>query len=100
MNNPVVFYQLSCRFLQKGQTFPPDAEQMLSSAVAVVPEGEAWRKLDGLRRFGEITGDSTHTGPSEVPSARLVRISMQRQKSGPVGSIKPRKQLIGSLLSP
>ena len=88
MNDRVVFYQLSGRFLHKGQTVPPDAEQVLYyslgighhvgvidtfkpildcpydsyiAAVAVLPEGEARRKLDGLRRFGEIIIDSTHT---------------------------------------
>ena len=88
MSNHVVFYQLSGRFLHKGQTLPPDAEQVLyyslgighhvgvidtfkpiltcpydsyMAAVAVLPEGEARRKLDGLRRFGEIIIDSTHT---------------------------------------
>ena len=44
------------------------------AAVAVLPEGEARRKLDGLRRFGEITIDSTHT--------RILRsaLSAARQK--------------------
>jgi Formate hydrogenlyase maturation protein HycH len=88
MTDRVVFYQLSARFLHKGQTVPPDAEQVLyyslgighhvgvidtfkpilncsyvsyTAAVAALPEGEARRKLDGLRRFGEIIIDSTHT---------------------------------------
>jgi hypothetical protein len=110
MSDRVVFYQLSARFLNKGQTVPPDAEQVLyyslgighhvgvidtfkpimdcrydsyMAAVAVLPEGEARRKLES----------------SEEPSALLVRISMQKQKSGPIGSIRPCKQLIGSRLS-
>ncbi len=89
MSRRVVFYQLSSRFLHKGQTPPPDAQQVLyyslgvghhvgvidtfkpiltcaydsyMAVVAALPEGEARRKLDGVRRFGEISIDSTHTG--------------------------------------
>ena len=101
MSERVVFYQLYGRFLHKGLTPPPEAEQVLyytlaighhvgiidtfkpiltcaydsyMAAVAVLPEGEARRKLDGLRRFGEITIDSTHT--------RILRsaLSAARQK--------------------
>jgi hydrogenase-4 component J len=88
MSARVVFYQLSARFLHKGQRPPADAEQVLyyslgighhvgvidtfkpildcaydsyMAAVAALPEGEARRKLDGLRRFGEIIIDATHT---------------------------------------
>lgn len=88
MSGHVVFYQLSSKFLQKGQTPPPAAEQVLYyslavghhigvidtfepiltcdyddylKAVAALPEGEARRKLDGLRRFGEIAIDLSHT---------------------------------------
>ncbi len=88
MSGSVVFYQLSSKFLQKGQTPPPDAEQVLYyslgighhvgvidtfkpiltcdydkylKAVAALPEGAARRKLDGLRRFGEIAIDVSHT---------------------------------------
>ncbi len=87
MSERVVFYQLSSKFLHKGQTPPPDAEQVLYyslgvghhvgvidtfkpiltcpyegylNAVAALPEGEARRKLDGLRRFGEIAIDVSH----------------------------------------
>jgi len=83
----VVFYQLSGKFLQEGRA-PPDAEQVLyyslavghhvgvidtfkpiltcdydsyCNAVAALPEGEARRKLDGLRQFGEIAIDRSHT---------------------------------------
>jgi len=89
MSDQVVVYQLSSKFLEKGQTPPPDAEQVLYyslgvghhigvidtfkpiltcrydsylRAVAAVPEGEARRKLDGVRRFGEIAIDASHTG--------------------------------------
>ena len=88
MSGNVVFYQLSSKFLHKGQTPPPDAEQVLYyslgvghhvgvidtfkpilscdygsylKAIAALPEGEAQRKLDGLRRFGEIAIDISHT---------------------------------------
>jgi hydrogenase-4 component J len=84
----VVFYQLSGKFLQKGRTPPPEAEQVLYyslgighhigvidtfkpiltcdydsylDAIAAFPDGEAKRKLDGLRRFGEIAIDASHT---------------------------------------
>jgi hydrogenase-4 component J len=89
MSDQVVVYQLSSKFLEKGQTPPPDAEQVLYYSlgvghhigvidtfkpiltcpydsylrtVAAVPEGEARRKLDGVRRFGEIAIDASHTG--------------------------------------
>lgn len=88
MSGRVVFYQLNSRFLHKGQTPPPDAEQVLYyslgvghhvgvidtfkpiltcsydsylAAVDALPPGEARRKLDGLRKFGEIAIDATHT---------------------------------------
>ncbi|MDE2183706.1 MAG: formate hydrogenlyase maturation protein HycH [Alphaproteobacteria bacterium] len=88
MSGRVVFYQLSSKFLQKGQAPPPDATQVLYyslgvghhvgvidtfkpfltcdydrylDAVALLPEGEAKRKLEGLRRFGEIAIDASHT---------------------------------------
>ena len=87
MSERVVFYQLSGKFLHQGQKPPPDAEQVLYyslgvghhlgvidtfkpilscdytsylDAVAALPEGEARRKLDGLRRFGEIAIDASH----------------------------------------
>jgi len=88
MSGRVVFYQLSSRFLHRGQAPPPDAQQVLYyslgvghhvgvidtfkpfltcdydsylAAVAALPEGEARRKLDGLRKFGEIVIDANHT---------------------------------------
>lgn len=88
MSGRVVFYQLSGKFLQKGQKPPPDAEQVLYyslgvghhvgvidtfkpifacdydsylDVVAALPDGEGKRKLDGLRRFGEIAIDAGHT---------------------------------------
>ena len=87
MSGRVVFYQLSGKFLHDGQKPPPDAEQVLYyslgighhlgvidtfksvlacdydsylDAVAALPDGEAQRKLDGLRRFGEIYIDASH----------------------------------------
>ncbi len=88
MSGHVVFFQLSAKFLHKGQKPPPDAEQVLYyslgighhigvidtfkpiitceydsylGAVSALPQGEAKRKLDGLRRFGEIAIDASHT---------------------------------------
>jgi len=88
MSGRVVFYQLSGKFLQKEKTPPPEAAQVLYyslavghhigvidtfepvltcdydsylNAVAALPDGEAKRKLDGLRRFGEIAIDRSHT---------------------------------------
>ena len=87
MKRRVVVYQLTSKFLHKGQKPPPDAEQVLYyslgvghhigvidtfkpiltcdyenylTAIAALPEGEARRKLDGLRRFGEIAIDVSH----------------------------------------
>lgn len=87
MSDRVVFYQLSGKFLQKGKV-PPDAEQVVYyalavghhvgvidtfkailtcdydsylKAVAALPDGEARHKLDGLRKFGEIAIDRSHT---------------------------------------
>lgn len=87
MSGRVVFYQLSGKFLHDGQKPPPDAEQLVYyslgighhigvidtfkpildcdydsyvDTVAELPEGEARRKLDGLRRFGEIAIDAGH----------------------------------------
>jgi len=89
MSERVVFYRLSSKFLHPGQKPPADAEQVLYyslgvghhvgvidtfkpiiscgydsylAAVAALPAGAARRKLDGLRRFGEIAIDATHTG--------------------------------------
>jgi len=88
MGERVVFYQLSSRFLHQGQPPPADAQQVLyyslgvghhvgvidtfkpilvcpyesyMAAVAALPNGEARRKLDGVRKFGEIAIDATHT---------------------------------------
>lgn len=87
MSGRVVFYQLNGKFLQK-ERVPAEAEQVLYyslavghhvgvidtfkpivtcncdsyfNAVAALPEGEARRKLDGLRRFGEVSIDKSHT---------------------------------------
>lgn len=87
MSGRVVFYQLSGKFLHKGQTPPPEAAEVLYyslgighhvgiidtfkpiiscdydnylSALTVLPEGDAKRKLDGVRRFGEIIVDASH----------------------------------------
>ena len=88
MSGRVIFYQLSGKFLHQGQKPPPDAEQVLYyslgmghhigvidtfkplltcdydnylNTVAAMPEGEGKHKLDGLRRFGEIAIDASHT---------------------------------------
>jgi len=101
MSDRVVFYQLSSRFLHKGQTPPPDAEQVLYYSLGVghhvgvidtfkpiltcssdsylapvdaLPQGEARRKLDGLRKFGEIAIDATHTA--------LLRNALSAARSG------------------
>ena len=98
MSGRVVFYQLSGKFLHQGQMPPPDdAAQILYyslgighhvgvidtfkpiitcdydsylDGVAALPEGEAKRKLDGLRRFGEIAIDASHTASLRDALAR------------------------------
>ena len=89
MSGSVVFYRLRTRFLQQDGTPPEESKQIVYYSLAVghhvgvidifspamtwpydayldwvggLPEGEARRKLDGVRRFGEIMIDSSHTG--------------------------------------
>jgi len=108
MSGRVVFYQLSGKFLHKGQAPPPDAEQVLYyslgvghhigiidtfrpiltcdyddflDAVAALPDGEAKRKLDGLRRFGEIAIDASHTAPlREALNAARAKLGAEAQQ--------------------
>ena len=88
MSGNVVFYRLNTRFLDQGDKPPPISEQIVYYSLAVghhvgvidtlipvitwpyaayldwvggLPEGEARRKLDGVRRFGEIMIDASHT---------------------------------------
>lgn len=86
----IVFYQLNARFLERKEDIPAEAQQVVyyslaighhlgvfdcfkpklkcSQAVfdrvlaALPADGEARRKLDGIRRFGEIQVDKTHVG--------------------------------------
>jgi formate hydrogenlyase maturation protein HycH len=87
MTGNVVFYRLGRRFLDAQQRPPADAQQVVYYSLAIghhvgvidalspiltVPydrflvgvealgPGEAKRKLDGVRRFGEITIDAEH----------------------------------------
>ena len=89
MSARVVVYRLNTRFLQQGTKPPEVSEKIVHYSLAVghhvgvidtfkaaltwpydaflawvdsLPEGEARRKLDGVRRFGEIQIDSSHTG--------------------------------------
>lgn len=84
----IVFYRLSSKLLERDSDIPEEAREVVyyslaighhvgvfdcftpilrcSAAfydrlVAALPDGEARRKLDGLRRFGEITIDKSHT---------------------------------------
>ena len=88
MSSQVVFYRLNTRFLQKDGKPPEVSKQIVYYSLALghhvgvidtfkaamtwpyddylawvgcLPEGEARRKLDGVRRFGEIMVDSSHT---------------------------------------
>lgn len=88
MNGEVVFYRLNAKFLERAEDVPQDARQVVyyslaighhvgvldcfkpvlrcstsfyERLVAALPMGEARRKLDGIRRFGEITIDKSHT---------------------------------------
>lgn len=84
----IVFYQLNARFLERQEDIPAEAQQVVyyslaighhlgvfdcfkpklkcSGAVfdrvldALPADSEARRKLDGIRRFGEIQVDKTH----------------------------------------
>jgi hydrogenase-4 component J len=88
MSGDVVFYRLNAKILEREEDVPKDARQVVYYALAIghhvgvfdcfkpvlrctgdfyerlvaaLPEGEARRKLDGIRRFGEITIDRSHT---------------------------------------
>ncbi len=88
MNGDIVFYRLSAKILERAEDVPEDAKQVMYYSLAIghhvgvfdcfqpvlrcaggfyerlvdaLPEGEARRKLDGMRRFGEITIDRSHT---------------------------------------
>jgi hypothetical protein len=88
MSERVVFYRLGSRFLHQGRQPPADAQQVVYYSLAIghhvgvidtfkpmltcpydrylawvaaIGDGEARRKLDGVRRFGEIMIDATHT---------------------------------------
>jgi hypothetical protein len=88
VSGSVVFYRLRTRFLQQEGTPPEESKQIVYYSLAVghhvgvidtfspaltwpyeayldwvggLPEGEARRKFDGVRRFGEIMIDSSHT---------------------------------------
>jgi hydrogenase-4 component J len=102
MSGSVVFYRLRTRFLQQGGTPPEASKQIVYYSLAVghhvgvidifspamtwpydayldwvggLPEGEARRKLDGVRRFGEIMIDSSHT--------RLLRAALKPAEAQP-----------------
>jgi hydrogenase-4 component J len=89
MNGDIVFYRLSAKILERAEDVPENAKQVMYYSLAIghhvgvfdcfkpvlrcagafyeklvdaMPEGEARRKLDGMRRFGEITIDRSHTG--------------------------------------
>ncbi|EJW12584.1 processing of large subunit (HycE) of hydrogenase 3 [Rhodovulum sp. PH10] len=84
----VVFYRLDAKILERESDVPQNAREVVyyslaighhvgvfdcfkpilrcsgafyEKLVAALPEGDARRKLDGIRRFGEITIDKTHT---------------------------------------
>ncbi|TBW40322.1 formate hydrogenlyase maturation protein HycH [Siculibacillus lacustris] len=84
----VVFYRLNAKFLERATDVPEDAREVVyyslaighhvgvfdcfkpvlrcsadfyDRLIAVLPEGEARRKFEGLHRFGEITIDRSHT---------------------------------------
>jgi formate hydrogenlyase maturation protein HycH len=88
MSERVVFYRLDSRFLHQGVEPPADAGQVVYYSLAIghhvgvidtfkamlacpydrylawigaIGDGEARRKLDGIRRFGEIMIDASHT---------------------------------------
>jgi hydrogenase-4 component J len=87
MNGNVVFYQLSRKFIHRGQDVPEASTQLIHYTLAIghhigiidcfssklevpsgryadwiahLPEGEARRKLEGLLRFGEIEISAPH----------------------------------------
>ena len=84
----VVFYRLNAKFLERAEDVPAQAREVVYHALAIghhvgvfdcfkpvlrcdeavydrlietLPAGEARRKFEGLKRFGEITIDRTHT---------------------------------------
>lgn len=84
----VVFYQLRDKFLERAEDIPETAKEVVYHALAIghhvgvfdcfrpmlrvddaafdrlldgLPAGEARRKLEGVKRFGEIMVDRTHT---------------------------------------
>jgi hydrogenase-4 component J len=88
MSGDIVFYRLNAKILESAKDVPEDAKQVVYYSLAIghhvgvfdcfkpvlrcagdfyerlvdaLPEGEARRKLDGIRRFGEITIDRSHT---------------------------------------
>lgn len=88
MTGDIVFYRLNAKILDNAKNVPQDAKQVVYYSLAIghhvgvfdcfkpvlrceggfyqklvdaLPEGEARRKLDGMRRFGEITIDRSHT---------------------------------------
>lgn len=100
MSGSVVVYRLGGRFLDAQTKPPPEAREVVYYSLAIghhvgvidtlspvltVPyddyvawvdtldPGEARRKLDGVRRFGEITIDATHLDllrPALAPAAQ------------------------------
>jgi hypothetical protein len=87
VNGNVVFYQLSRKFVHRGQDVPAASKQLIHYTLAIghhigiidcfasklevpgdryagwiahLPEGEARRKLEGLLRFGEIEIAAPH----------------------------------------
>ncbi|KIZ43168.1 MULTISPECIES: formate hydrogenlyase maturation HycH family protein [Rhodopseudomonas] len=88
MSGDIVFYRLNAKILDRAEDVPDDAKQVVYYSLAIghhvgvfdcfkpvlrcagdfyprlvdaLPAGEARRKLDGMRRFGEITIDRSHT---------------------------------------
>jgi hydrogenase-4 component J len=88
MSGDIVFYRLNAKILDSAKDVPENAKQVVYYSLAIghhvgvfdcfkpvlrcagdfyqrlvdaLPEGEARRKLDGIRRFGEITIDRSHT---------------------------------------
>ncbi|MCW2285404.1 hydrogenase-4 component J [Rhodoblastus acidophilus] len=84
----VIFYQLGSKILERASDVPEKAKQVVYYSLAIghhvgvidtfhpmlacedslfdrlvakLPAGEARRKFDGLKRFGEIIVDRTHT---------------------------------------
>jgi hypothetical protein len=100
----VIFYRLNSRFLQREGTPPEASKQLVYYSLAVghhvgvidtlsaalswpydayvdwvgtLPDGQARRKLDGVRRFGEIMIDSSHAG--------LLRAALRPRLTDPEG---------------